>query len=127
VFTWGDEHKTAPIHRFLCYRLPPWQTATPTSPFSHAVIPMEKKYFVDVFSYVCPACKQRVSDKAYFAVIEEREIGAARRAGLLTYKCTHCGASHSSKSVHTNVSAHPSTRLRPSSIRGMVAGSPYVR
>jgi DNA-directed RNA polymerase subunit RPC12/RpoP len=63
---------------------------------------MEKKYFVDVFSYVCPACKQRVSDKAYFAVIEEREIGAARRAGLLTYKCTHCGASHSSKSVHTN-------------------------
>ena len=63
---------------------------------------MAKRYFADVFSYVCPACKQRVSSKAYFAVIEQAEIGAARRAGSLTYKCTHCGAAHSSRSVHTD-------------------------
>jgi len=63
---------------------------------------MVKKYFVDVYWFVCPKCKKQTVSKSYYCIFERAEIGAAKRSGLLTYHCTHCAASFSSKSITTN-------------------------
>jgi rubredoxin len=63
---------------------------------------MEKKYFVDVYFYICPECKKQSLEKKYFAVFDKREIGQARMAGLLDYNCSQCGAVHNSKSIMVN-------------------------
>jgi hypothetical protein len=63
---------------------------------------MEKKYFADVYFYICPTCKQQSVEKAYFASFTKAEVGAARANGLYNYKCSKCGAIHRSDSVLVN-------------------------
>ena len=63
---------------------------------------MEKQYFCNVYYYDCPKCKKHNMGKKYFAVFEKAEIGAASRAGLPTYQCSHCKLHHSAASVLLN-------------------------
>jgi hypothetical protein len=59
---------------------------------------MEKKYYCDVYFYNCPRCRRQVIGKNYYGLFELAEMGAAKGAGLITYKCTSadCGASYRS-------------------------------
>jgi hypothetical protein len=65
---------------------------------------MEKKYFADVYFYTCPKCRRQVIGKNYYCLFELAEMGAAKRAGLITYTCTHedCHASYPSDRLLTN-------------------------
>jgi hypothetical protein len=63
---------------------------------------MAKKYFVDVYTYICPTCNKQSLEKAYFAIFAKAEIGTARSAGLYNYKCSNCGAIHRSDRVLVN-------------------------
>jgi hypothetical protein len=57
---------------------------------------MDKKYYADVYFYVCPKCQRQVLGKMYFGVFQKSEIGATKLAGLITYRCPHPGCGHSS-------------------------------
>jgi hypothetical protein len=59
---------------------------------------MPKKYYADAFFYNCPKCRRQVIGKKYYGLFELAEMGAAKAAGLITYKCTHndCGAPYPS-------------------------------
>jgi len=65
---------------------------------------MPMKYYGDAYFYNCPKCRRQVIGKHYYGVFELAEMGAAKGAGLVTYKCTHedCGASYSSDRLTTN-------------------------
>jgi hypothetical protein len=63
---------------------------------------MEMKYFADVFFYNCPKCKKRTIGKHYYGIFELAEMGAAKQAGLVRFKCTHCGASYPSNRIFVN-------------------------
>jgi hypothetical protein len=65
---------------------------------------MEKKYFADAFFFICPRqnCKRQNVQVAYYLATSKAEIGAARRTGLLKYKCTHCQSIIGSDEVFTN-------------------------
>jgi len=63
---------------------------------------MEKKYYRDDYFYICPACEKQVWGKMYFGVFERSEIGASKRAGLITYRCSHSGCTFSSNHLLTN-------------------------
>jgi DNA-directed RNA polymerase subunit RPC12/RpoP len=65
---------------------------------------MEKKYYGDAYFYRCKKCQRQVIGKKYYALYELAEMGAAKRAGLITYKCTYtdCGAEFRSNQMFTN-------------------------
>jgi DNA-directed RNA polymerase subunit RPC12/RpoP len=68
---------------------------------------MEKKYYADAFFYVCRNCKKQTIGKHYYAIYELAEMGAAKRAGLLTFTCMHCGNSVTSDRQLVNGEAAP--------------------
>src|SRR5215813_6312040 len=61
---------------------------------------MEKKYYADVYFYQCPRCRNQVLGKMYYALYDLAEMGAAKGAGLITYRCPHKGCGFESKSNH---------------------------
>lgn len=63
---------------------------------------MEKKYYADVFVYTCPKCHKQNLDKMYYCLYELAEMGAAKRAGLITYRCMHEPCDFQSNHVLTN-------------------------
>jgi hypothetical protein len=65
---------------------------------------MEKKYFADAFFYICPKCKRQTMGKHYYGIFALPEMGAAKRAGLLTFTCMHedCKASYPSDRLLVN-------------------------
>ena len=65
---------------------------------------MAKKFYADAFFYNCPKCRRRVIGKKYYGLFELAEMGAAKAAGLITYKCTYkdCGASYPSDRLLTS-------------------------
>ena len=60
---------------------------------------MNKRYFVDAHFYNCPQCRKQTIGKHYYGIYELAEMGAAKRAGLITFTCTHCGASYPSDRI----------------------------
>ena len=71
---------------------------------------MEKKYFVDVYFFNCPKCKQPAIGGLYFHVYQRAEIGAAKRTGLVSYKCQHCHSKFQSDSLLTNGEVSETTK-----------------
>ena len=65
---------------------------------------MIKRYYADVYFYVCRQCKKQAVGKIYFGVFQIAEIGAAKRAGAFTYQCPNpaCGATYRSDHLLTN-------------------------
>lgn len=63
-----------------------------------------KKYYADVYFYVCPSCKRQTLGKNYFALFDLAEMGAAKRAGMIKYRCIHadCNAVYGSDRLLTN-------------------------
>jgi hypothetical protein len=53
---------------------------------------MPLKYYGEVYIYNCPKCHKQAMGKNYYALSEKAEMGAAKNAGLIAYKCNHCGA-----------------------------------
>ncbi|HST09046.1 MAG TPA: hypothetical protein VLL05_01620 [Terriglobales bacterium] len=86
---------------------------------------MEKKYYVEAYRFACPETYIWEIGKAYFAVYEKGDIGQARQAGLLEYKCGRCGKKHLSKPLVVNGSVNE-TSEREARKAGLLWESPTV-
>jgi hypothetical protein len=63
-----------------------------------------KRYYADVYFYVCRQCKKQAVGKIYFGVFQKAEIGAAKKAGAFTYQCPNpaCRATYRSDHLLTS-------------------------